>query len=505
MGWLFVGLFLPTFLALGYLTRPIADDYKYMFRSRDFGLLGVVGEHVRVENGRFGSSLIVSIGYHLFGERSVRVLTIGFVLLLVVAMALAAWRFLPFDRQCRLHDAALTGAVGAVATIVLAPSLFDSYFWLTSAVNYAPAFAILLLNAVIVDVFVRGLHDRPWYKNVWLSLFLTLSVFVGQGLNEITAVLVVMAIGLVLIVAAVRRRWLVCAVLGAPGAAALSGLAIMYYTPGAAYRRELLGAGKDWSQGLVGLRTGWNYLIEYVGIGSLLLICLATALLVGLLCGWQNASKRVVIRWSALGALFIISVPSQIWVTGLTGAFAARTMTVPMACLVVGFICFGAGPVAWLFAALHGGVEQVGQIDLTRTRSGVVSTWTVVLGLALVAGGIPAGKDVARLVQAEALRASAVAQRDASVQAQLRSGRTTIEILPAPLLYSPNQGKEFPFFANPDSRVMINGYRHFFRLPGDAELVVLEDQPVTYCVNWPTPEYYRAKSCDELASMAKAD
>ena len=498
-GWVFAAGYLSVFTVLAYLTRPIADDYKYFWRARDYGVIGAVFEHLNNEQGRYSSSLVVSTGYRLFGLRSVSAVSLIILLFLIISLSMAAYHFLPLDKRYRYHDALLIGAVGATITVLVSPSPFDSFFWLTSAVNYAPAFSLLLVNAVLLDLLLRGSKNRPWRLNLALTILLTGTVFLGQGFNEIVGVAVTGGLAICAILLVARRWWRgVLALVGPLGAAGL-GLAITYLTPGATLRREVLESGQDLSQGWSGLVRAWGYITEYLGMGRLIMLCLIAMLLVGFLSSWKGIDRRTGAQWLGVGALLVLSGPGQMWATGLAGAPSARTLTVPLACVVAGFACLGIGLVSFMpnVAEAQANNEPRAAPSVVKRSSSLVFAAILVVATAL--GGLASAHEMMHLIRAEALRASAVGQRDASVEASLRANSQEVAITPAPLLFAPNEGVDFPFNENPGSRVMFNGYTRYYRFPEDTKVVIVVDQDATYCVDWPTPMYYKALSCSELA------
>ncbi|MDR2380356.1 MAG: DUF6056 family protein [Bifidobacteriaceae bacterium] len=476
-----VGLF--GYLVAALLVKPIGDDYLYFHNAREFGTVGSVFYHMEKFNGRYSPQLFVAIAYRLFGVGASRVGCTVFILLAWIAFTVAAAQFLPLRRKYHKISAACIGTVTAFAFMAAAPSVFDSFYWMTSAVHYSLPVSLLALTAVLVARLLGAWRHRPRLTRTVITCLTCLAVFMSAGINELITALGLGLLVLLLLVDALTKRWRCRGVLGLLTASALAGLAITYFAPGATQRRGVTMAEGPIANGLrcVGL---FFENLAASSLGTMILVWSAVALAV--LAVTTPPSPRLA-RW-VLAAGVLIGVGGS-WAFAFGIGFAAavtpyRAQVLPEAALGLGLaVCLVA--CGWLVSA-H--LES-----LSWRWAPVAACLMVALAVAATAG------DTLGLIRALALRGQMVVQRDIALAEAVAAGETEIEILPAPILFAPAQGTDISF--NPDRRnYFVSGYRSYMRVPADT-VFVLQAQPAGYCLSTPAPGFSGARTCQQLARL----
>ncbi|MDR1426789.1 MAG: hypothetical protein LBJ08_03405 [Bifidobacteriaceae bacterium] len=461
------------------LARIYNDDFRFFADLDQYGTLGFLGQYLSLWNGRYTGAVAIAVGYAVGGVGAIPGLCLVFVLLLALATWYAAGVLLPFNARWRRTGPVVIGLGGAVAAIAAAPSFFDSYLWVSSAMFYVTAVAFSLASAASSVQAWRG--GGRWTK-AWAIVVLVLA---AGCLEPATLVLFVAHSLLLGVVAAKRIRRL--AVLEIVSVAVSGGaLALMFLAPGASERRGSFARGlaSTLTETLSGAVRGVGVIPLRVSLPAW---CLAVGL--GLVIATAVRWPSRVWAWRALTVAAIGGLVPGIVCSALSayalGRVPLRTYAVNTAFAAWG-IALGVGAIAYL-------VGDRFPPQLRQRTMAVIGSALFLAGAGLEAEG------TVSVIQAESLRAGLVETRDTAVARALEESAPAIEITPAPILISKTSASgDFGFTEKAGQRqAMIRWYRRYMGIPQDTALT-FGTQPLGYCLRTqPHPSTF-ALTCDDL-------
>jgi hypothetical protein len=122
------------------------------------------------------------------------------------------------------------------------------------------------------------------------------------------------------------------------------------------------------------------------------------------------------------------------------------------------------------------------------------------VALVLTAGGLLGLADKASpILRAERMRTQAVSLRSVSVSSQLKAGRATIWLRPAPLLTVSTQAFDLAFApASAQPSWIVTFLRGYYDVPADDRVQVIARQPRAYCLPGVAASWFGVQSCQEL-------
>ena len=446
------------------LARPIADDYRYFAVIRQLGVTHFLAHHLDTESGRYSQGLLVWSAYRIGGLASVQWMPIFYLAFLVLTTAATLRAFIPVFRGLPYLTALAAGGAAVMLAIVAAPSVVDSYLWLTSSTVYVPEIPMLMAAALALRAAMQ--RQPPGRRNAFAAVAVVL-VFVAQGFYEASSLLAAGAAAALLVAMLARRDARNVILAAAVTLAALAGLAVMYFAPGERIRAAAAGGGNV-LVGALGAAYGQLQLWQSFGAGQWLLI-LALGLGLGALLA-RRTPARAVLRMLVTGGILLVAVPAACSFVSFYSLNWApwRTYTLSAAAF-----CWGS-------AMVVGAVTALLSRRLAGTRA--LSVLIAVAAFAGVIALVPAGSAV---VSAEAKRASMMDYRDALVQEQLRAGKPDVLVYPAPLLYYPTDARDFEFTATQNKAWFGPGYRAYFGIPPTDKLEFVTHPPPGYCTDDP--------------------
>lgn len=465
------------------LAKPIADDYKYFSFARDHGLFGGIYHQLMVENGRYTSSAIVSAGWLSLGEAAVPVLCLTFLVMLWAALVVAAKGLLPLQEQGQWLAAAAMGTTALAALLGTTPSTFDSFLWLTSAVNYIPSMALCFLIALGVKRVLVSTKKRTRAATSALTALISALVFFTMGLSEIPAALAVASFAGLVVIELIWKPWRRLPALLSLLVSAAAGLATLYFAPSSVIKRERT-MGDPLGTGLAALPDAVSDFTRSSGIFSLIWFAVLAAVLVA--ATRAPASRRT--SWlslvGGLGAALVVT-PFVIFEIGAAQDHVPwRTYVYPVAIFGWG-LAVAALAATWLLRGVR--LQAL-------TRTGLL-TGAAVGMVALAVVQISSATDMLRALS---LRGQLAAVRDHEVSIAVSSGAAVVQLRSAPMLAGTGSATDFSF--DPDRHsFMLNGYRMYMSIPEDAEIEYLTDQPVGYCLESQGPSFAQARTCSQLA------
>ncbi|MGO8960521.1 MAG: hypothetical protein ACLQFR_24570 [Streptosporangiaceae bacterium] len=226
------------FLAESMLARPIADDYRYFAVIRRLDVLAFLVHHLDTESGRYSQGLVVWIAYRVWGVASVQWMPVVLLAFLVATTTATVRAFVPAFQALPRSTALAVGFAAPALAVTAAPSVVDSYLWLTSSTVYVPAIGVLMSACLALRAAVR--RRTGGTRAVFAALAIAL-VVIAQGFYEASSVLTVAAAVIFVVVLAVRRDRANVPAGVLVASAAFAGLAAMYFAPGERLRAHASG------------------------------------------------------------------------------------------------------------------------------------------------------------------------------------------------------------------------------------------------------------------------
>ena len=472
------------FIVEAALARPIADDFRFQALVRDWDVGDYLSRHLTEETGRYSQAMIVWLAFKVFGSAAIQVFPILCLVGLACAAALSLRAFHPAFREGSAGPAWVVGWLFAAVAVQSAPSVVDSYLWLTSAAVYVPGVVALALAAAAAR---SAVHAPGIWRSVGMSVLAAALVFVGQGFFEATAL--IGFAGSLLFAAALlvrgSRRWPVGVVVFLAG---VTGLMVLLGAQSSTGRQDAVG-GTSALLGVLGSVYGQIQLWQATPPSAWLLVA-AVAVVVGVL----SASRAAVVRGDVIavvGAFLAVVVPAVCCAAAFFGLGWApwRTYTASSLGLIAGSMLVlghvvGVGIGRWQAQQQNegpdgGGPAEPAAVPVAQRVAGVAA---VVLAIGGIASALP---DAVQLIQAESARARLVATRDASVQEQLKDGAKAIEVTPAPLLVYPTDARDFEYEKAQSKDWFELGYRTWFGIPFETPFVFDPQPPAGYCSDDP--------------------
>jgi hypothetical protein len=459
------------FLVESMLARPIADDYRRFAVIRQLNVPAFLVQFLRHETGRYSEGLLVWAAYRLGGVACVQWMPLVLLGFLVVTTAATVRAFVPAFQALPRSTALAVGSAASALAVTAAPSVVDSYLWLTSSAHYVPPIGMIMSACLALGAAIR--RQRGGARALFATLAMLL-VFIAQGFNEATSLLTVAAAVIFVAVLGVRRDRVNLPLGALAASAAILGFAVMYFAPAERIRAHATGGGNLLVASL-GAVYGQLQLWQSTRLAAWLLIGglgLALAVLLA-----RRSSARELLMVLVTGGVLLIVVPALCSFVSFYSLNWApwRSYTVASAsfCWGLGLLVGSAG--ALLIREREPGAEHRPVPSVKRVA---VAACTAIGVLAAVPGQ-------AAIVSAESMRARMMEYRDALVQKQLAARHRVIIVYPAPLLVYPADARDFEFTAVQSKEWFELGYRIYFGIPRRAALRFVTHPSPGYCTDDP--------------------
>lgn len=451
--------FLATILVIyALLAAPIADDWVY-YNYFEQGFTKYV-DLAMGHTGRLFQWLLVYAGYELFGMAAVKFVPVA----LFVALILSIFWLIKTVKLLRGGLVAELGVSMLVACLMLflQPSIFDTYLWLTSSTVYLASIVFLFLNATFVYILLTK-KTAAYFKV--LALF---SLLIGQTFSEVTSIFMIGLVTVVLVLSFLCKKREYIAQLVLSWVALVSGLLIVYLSPGSIARRA---TSPDFDP-------SWVLFSSLRGYKEILfshpVLWFVGAAILGLVLILLVDTRRVNVkpRYMALLALFIFASTTYpvFALNNYTQAYVPdRIFTLS----VVGIL------VTVVFASIW--LSKIVPVS-NRWRGYAVPVLVGLMVLAIPLIGRMGAGDIARL----SLRDRVTRYRDEHVALQLREGREVIEVAKAPKLLRGNADDFYYGDGQWDGygrNWVANSYLEYMGMKdqdGSDDKVVLVDPPRFY-------------------------
>jgi len=462
-----------------FYARPIADDWSALATLGHVGFVDTL-----TSSGRYTTQALVWIVVRLFGAGSAQATPL---IVLAATWAASGWGLRVVARAAGLTvplwELAALALLAVVACVSVAPSLIDNVAWLSGVAGYTtPLAAAACLTAVCWQLASRNVKHP-----VIAGIAVLAGGFATAGFHELVGAVLCAAALLALLTARdLRSSRSLLGAIAAGGTGAVAGLTLNLTNPATSRRAS----NQHAHVGVVAaLHTAWHDLSFFSAAVEHGLVALALALGVVLWQLFGSALTPRLRRWMFAWSAFLILVPWLI-VSAVT-AWARATESGDRAPFRTAFLFTSAAALgtALLVVALLSLAPRL----LSQRRASLVA-------LVLAAAGLVALAHAATpLLRAERLRVQAVAQRAASVERQLASGRTRIQLLPAPLLAVDTQALDLSFAPIARQRpALVKLLRSYYDVPPRDTVTVVSRQPRGYCLPGVAASWVGVQSCQEL-------
>jgi hypothetical protein len=475
-----VALLVPGAIALGILivlglvgaafAAPIADDYKYFARIDDNGVVGYVLLHMQVETGRYASAFAIALAYALAGPAATQVVPVLLLVGLSVAGGLLTREFL----SARGPAIALGALLGPVVALAVAPSVFDAYFWLTASLVYLPP--LLLVPVAVLAIRRAERPGRVGPRRVWAAVSIV-TVAISQGFNEPLALLTLIGLVGFLLAGLARPPRAEVALRAVLVVVALVGVLVLVLAPSQADRIDDTGTG-NLAVAISGAFYSPLQLLQSFGAGTWLLL-LGGGVAIAVVARERLRTGRGLVPLAL--ALVTVPVPASSFIS-----------------------CFGTGWAAWRTYATGGALFGVGVVLLVAVAVATLPAPRPRFLLPLVASALlvvampPLALEASALIRAEALRASLMATRDADIAEQVASGAERVVVMPAPILVSPSDARDFEFAVEQSKDWFVPGYRAWFGIPSGTRFEYVTTPPPGYCLEGAPSPAPGILACDAI-------
>jgi hypothetical protein len=482
------GLLLGGYVLTAFLCRPSSDDFALFNKVRALGAWGLVAADFQTNSARWANELWIAWSFKLFGDRAAQVVPLSILVVLCLGAYLMARHAFPAGRAPAAPLRAALALVAVAVGIVTTPSVLDSYLWLSSAIGYTGGLGVTLVAAA---VFLNLLRRPAGGVRAWEAVGCLALVALAQGFTEAQSAANLALVTLLAVVRAVRRRRGHWGLIAVSWAVLLAGTLLMALAPGARARAAVSNVGitpaEQVTRALRDLPVGYRQFFAFVDRSDAVLL-LGLALLVAAFLAGQGG--RACARTLALGAGMALLPSAAYFATVLyaRGAIDVRTFAFASPLIAWG-LALAAGSLPGLVIAVvrrsrsdeaaFGPSATPSATPFGRSRATV--TWAAFAVVELVFGAVLAAPDALALVKAEALRAQMVDFRDRVVRLAEKQGWEQIPVFPAPFEYAPSGASDFQFSQDQIYDWFGASYRDYMRVPADAVLVPVTEQPPGYC------------------------
>jgi hypothetical protein len=465
---------------LAVYSRPIADDWSALSITEHAGFASSVSG-----SGRYSAQALIWIVVHAFGTTATLLTP---VVLLIAIWAAGYWLVRNISRAAGAShnrwELTLLALLALVATISVAPSMTDNVAWLSGVGGYTAGVAAA--TALVACCWQFAASDPPASPTL-AGVVTSIGAFLTAGFDELVAAVLVLAAIFALVMARILTSGrLLLRVSGAGGAGAAVGLALNMLNPATRSRASALHARIDL---FTAARTAWHdltFLSGPIRSGRALLVLAAG------IFAWQLFEQAItprVRRWIVAWGAFLLLVP---WLVVSAGcAWANATESGDRAPFRAAFLFTSSAALGALLLVVT--LLSLAPNFLTTKRA-------TLLALVIAAGGLVALGDKAEpLIRAERMRIHVLALRATSVERQLSTGHSHIELLPAPLLTVDTQALDLSFATSQNQRAaLVHALRLYYGIPRRDTVSVIARQPRSYCLPGVSAAWVGVQSCQEL-------
>ncbi|MER5306446.1 DUF6056 family protein [Streptomyces sp. NPDC002773] len=426
---------------LGLYVRPTSDDWCALWKARDLGVLGISADFYTTQNGRVTNAFLTGLVY-TDGMRGAKlmpaflVVALGAVLFFLARAALRAL-------GCPQPPAVLLVAAVALFEALLFFAGTRSYqvlLWAPATISHTLPSLIGL--AAVLGAVAAARSRRPWARNAAVATAVLTGLAVGMLSEPFTMVagIFALAAGLVCLPRLGRAKdWYVTTWCAAACVGLAGGLALLYTSPGARWRRsqnpekpltlaELGETFRDWWRIWQTIIDQWAYL-GVVAVGVLLGLGIAFAGPSGARDAFAGAGRPRRVPWiAALLPVPLIAVASLGVTYGLRSGYGpagwtyGRTWTNFLVPLLLLLCAYG----TW---AGH----RLGRLLRAPGRPAARAATLVAVGTLALGSATALVQPVYTLTRQTVHRSIAWDLQSARIRAEVANGATEVTYRPLPI------------------------------------------------------------------------
>lgn len=468
---------LSPLVIMALLMRPIADDYAY-FSDPHIGNPFEFAMYSYLEQtGRALQAFWTSALYVVFNDKAVIFGAIIQLILLTVVCVLCCYALFYRKKTSSNLGLIAMGMLVATTSLLVAPSLVDTYLWLTSSTVYVASLIALFSSLAIAALTVRNKSCRAikWY------VLLFVIVFSSQLFSEPTSMIMVYLSALAIAISLLiyKNKYLLKTSIICLSGSVLGFLAV-YLSPGSHGRQ---------------INSGSHFNLHDMFISSFIDISKMSYLF---------TSHRIVII--AILALFItlfvskkLSKRTTLYIVGISllSAFLISYCLFIVARYSMGsympYRAFSAtSAIVSIFIAIAVGVSISYLIKNTKKTTARLYITLAMIPL-IVISIMLSYKSYLPIIRAVTIRSSMYDVRDLSIKNQLLSNPSVVNITPVPILVEASDAIDFQYTEKQIDWFEFS-FKRYYSIPNDTK-VKYNNQPSAYCVNGNNPIWTGAKYC----------
>lgn len=459
-------------VAAAFLARPIADDYAYFSNAAIDNPFKFMYDFFMHQTGRLGQGFFVSTLHALFGDAAV---IAGALIQLVALIGVSVWLtylLLSKLKRHRLINAIAVGSFGAITTLLVSASIFDTYLWFTSSSVYLMSLIFMVASAAVLLTFSRLKKLKFWH---YLLVFIM--VLVGQTFSEPTSAIIIVLLTILATYNLMRKlpnKLPLTALV-----ASVAGFLLVYLSPGSQNRQDVSESAFSAYAVIVKPIFDTINFSDFFFSWRILPVIALSVLIAYVLPKLKKQSTLIVL---GIAAIFIIVPPYILFAItnySMGEYIPIRTYTVPLALSAIGIsLAIGIG-LYWAHEKLKSKYKSIALPALGY----------ITVSIAFVAT-LPA---IVTIIQAESLRIGATEFRTSSIHAQLAENKESISILPAPIFLNESEAIDF-YFGKEQISWFESSFKRYYSIPEETKLVYL-DQPLGYCMDTQNPSWFGVETC----------
>ncbi|MER6393729.1 DUF6056 family protein [Streptomyces sp. NPDC059382] len=325
---------------LGLYVRPTSDDWCAAWKARDMGIFGITADFYNTQNGRLTNAFMSGIVYSdgILGTKvmpTLIILTMGAGLVMLARVGLRA-----FGWQVPIAVLIAASVVVTALFSFAGTRNYQALLWAPATISHTVP-AIIGIWAVLIAVWA-GRSGRVWPRRLALAA----AVVIGFGIGTLSEPFTIvgglfMGVAMLLSIPKVglARTWWSFTWLATYCVSSLVGLAVLYTSPGAKWRRSVQPPSDSMLSGKA-LRKSfedWGNIWDAIGGQWAYLGAVAAGLLIGLAVAYLSptGAERVTAIPGRLKVLLIVLPVPVLMLASFVVAMALNN---------------GYGPTGWTYA-----------------------------------------------------------------------------------------------------------------------------------------------------------